>query len=57
MALVVDASLAAAWSLPDEHNDAADHVTVELAKIPAGRRRCSGSRRAISFWWRSATAG
>jgi predicted nucleic acid-binding protein len=42
MALVVDASLAAAWFLPDEHNDAADLVMGELAKNPG---------RAPSLFW------
>jgi predicted nucleic acid-binding protein len=42
MALVVDASLAAAWFLPDEHNDAADRVMAELAMNPG---------RAPSLFW------
>ncbi len=42
MALVVDASLAAAWFLPDEQNDAADQVMAELAKNPG---------RAPSLFW------
>lgn len=42
MALVVDASLAAAWFLPDEQNDAADEVMARLAKSPG---------RAPSLFW------
>lgn len=42
MALVVDASLAAAWFLPDEQNDAADRVMAELDKHPG---------RAPSLFW------
>jgi predicted nucleic acid-binding protein len=42
MALVVDASLAAAWFLPDEQNDAADQVMSQLAKKPG---------RAPSLFW------
>ena len=42
MALVVDASLAAAWFLPDEQNDAADQVMAELDKNPG---------RAPSLFW------
>ncbi|ATQ70600.1 MULTISPECIES: type II toxin-antitoxin system VapC family toxin [Methylosinus] len=42
MALVVDASLAAAWFLPDEQNDAADRVMAELDKNPG---------RAPSLFW------
>jgi predicted nucleic acid-binding protein len=34
MALVVDASLAAAWFLPDEQNDAADRLMANLAADP-----------------------
>ena len=34
MVFVVDASLAAAWFLPDEQNDAADRVMTELEKNP-----------------------
>jgi len=34
MALVVDASLAAAWFLPDERNDAADRLMSNLAADP-----------------------
>lgn len=34
MALVVDASLAAAWFLPDEQNDAADRVMAGLDNNP-----------------------
>ena len=51
MALVVDASLAAAWFLPDEQNAAADRIMAGLKKIPAGRRRCSGSKPAICSSW------
>lgn len=35
MALVLDASIAAAWFLPDEQNDAADDVMARLIKTPA----------------------
>ena len=42
MALVVDASLAAAWFLPDEQNDVADQVMAELANNPG---------RAPSLFW------
>lgn len=42
MALVVDASIAAAWFLPDEQNDAADEVMARLAKSPG---------RAPSLFW------
>jgi predicted nucleic acid-binding protein len=42
MALVVDASLAAAWFLPDEQNDAADRVMAGLDKNPG---------RAPSLFW------
>ena len=34
MALVVDASFAAAWFLPDEQNEAVDRVMAELAQNP-----------------------
>jgi predicted nucleic acid-binding protein len=34
MALVVDASMAAAWFLPDERNDAADRLMANLATDP-----------------------
>lgn len=34
MGFVVDASLAAAWFLPDEHNAAADRIMTELAVDP-----------------------
>jgi predicted nucleic acid-binding protein len=34
MALVIDASFAAAWFLPDEQNEAADYVMAELAHNP-----------------------
>jgi predicted nucleic acid-binding protein len=34
MALVVDASFAAAWFLPDEQNEAVDRVMAELAHNP-----------------------
>jgi len=34
MALVVDASFAAAWFLPDEQNDAVDRIMAELAHTP-----------------------
>ena len=42
MALVIDASLAAAWFLPDEQYDAADRVMAELEKNPG---------RAPSLFW------
>jgi predicted nucleic acid-binding protein len=42
MVLVVDASLAAAWFLPDEQNAAADQVIAELDKNPG---------RAPSLFW------
>ena len=42
MALVVDASLAAAWFLPDEHNDAADQIMAKLDQNPG---------RAPSLFW------
>ena len=42
MALVIDASLAAAWFLPDEHNAAADRIMAELDKNPG---------RAPSLFW------
>jgi len=42
MAFVVDASVAAAWFLPDEHNDAADRVMAELGVNPG---------RAPSLFW------
>jgi predicted nucleic acid-binding protein len=42
MSLVVDASLAAAWFLPDEQNDAADRVMAGLDKNPG---------RAPSLFW------
>ena len=34
MAIVVDASIAAAWFLPDEQNDAADQVLADLRSVP-----------------------
>jgi predicted nucleic acid-binding protein len=34
MALVVDASMAAAWFLPDERNDAADRLMANLTAAP-----------------------
>ncbi len=34
MAIVVDASIAAAWFLPDEHNDAADQLMADLRSAP-----------------------
>ncbi|MFZ3181689.1 MAG: type II toxin-antitoxin system VapC family toxin [Methylocystis silviterrae] len=42
MVLVIDASLAAAWFLPDEQNDPADEVMARLAKTPG---------RAPSLFW------
>jgi predicted nucleic acid-binding protein len=34
MAIVVDASIAAAWFLPDERNDAADQLLADLRSAP-----------------------
>jgi predicted nucleic acid-binding protein len=34
MAFVVDASVAAAWMLPDEHNDAAERLIADLQSAP-----------------------
>jgi len=34
MAIVVDASIAAAWFLPDERNDAADQLMADLRSAP-----------------------
>src|SRR6266702_50081 len=42
MAFVVDASIAAAWFLPDAHNEAADRLMAALRTIPA---------RAPSLFW------
>lgn len=42
MEIVVDASVAAAWFLPDEQNDAADQVLAALQGSPA---------RAPSLFW------
>jgi len=42
MALVIDASLAATWFLPDEQNDAADRIMAELRVNPG---------RAPSLFW------
>lgn len=48
MSFVIDASMAAAWLLPEEFTSEADDI-VASTSAPALSRHCSGSRSA-KFW-------